>query len=219
MTAVANIDLNKQVELYEGNNEPRCPFVLLLDTSGSMVGEPIDAANEGVANLAYFLKQDQIARNRVEPGVITYGGTVKVQTDFGAAEDFNPEVYEAQGGTPMGEGILTALKLIEERKNRYKAQGVEYYRPIILAITDGKPTDDNTFLQAVRALQEAEARKKVDFYAVGVLNADMALLKGMQTRQAPVYLKGVEFTTLFRYVSNSLSAESTEDGQIKLKLS
>ena len=39
--------LEDAVEFAE-NPEPRCPCILLLDTSGSMKGEPLDALNEGL---------------------------------------------------------------------------------------------------------------------------------------------------------------------------
>ena len=40
-------NLEQAVEFAE-NPEPRCPCVLLLDTSASMHGEPISALNEGL---------------------------------------------------------------------------------------------------------------------------------------------------------------------------
>ena len=218
MTAVASDDLN-QVELLDVNPDPRCPVVLLLDTSGSMEGEPIDALNEGVSKFAGFLRADPIARNRVELAIVTFGGSVTPWKDFQRAEDFKPEAYEADGGTPMGEAILTGLKLIEEQKARHRAQVIEFYRPIMLAITDGKPTDERAFAEAVEALRDAETKEKVDFYAVGVLGADMSLLRGMKTHNSPTYLKGVEFTTLFKYLSDSLSAQPTEGGQISIRRS
>lgn len=219
MTTLVSSIKGNQVELYGDNPDPRCLLALLLDISSSMEGAAIDALNEGIVNLARDLAADSIAQNRIEPAIITFGGTVTVHTKFGPVNEFKPEAYEAKGSTPMGEAILVALKLIEERKEIFKAQGIEYYRPVMLVITDGKPTDEKTFAQAVIELRDAEAKKKVDFYSVGVLGADMSLLKRMDTKNSPVYLKGVEFTTLFKYVSSSIAAVSPEDGQINMKLS
>lgn len=217
MTQASSVGDN-QVDLYDGNSEPRCPLMLLLDISGSMEGEPINALNQGLVKLARSLSADPITCNRVEVAVITFGGTVIKQTGFQRPEDFMPESYEADGGTPMGEAILTSLRLIEEQKAMYKSQGIEYYRPVMLAICDGKPTDEDTFAEAVEALREAEAKKKVSFYAVGVLGADMALLKSIHAANAPVYLKGVEFTTMFKNLANSIAAEPTDNDQIAVKL-
>jgi hypothetical protein len=50
------IKLDESVE-FAVNPEPRCACVLLLDTSGSMLGDPINALNEGlkVFKLRLFL--------------------------------------------------------------------------------------------------------------------------------------------------------------------
>ncbi len=47
------------------NPEPRCPVILLCDTSGSMAGAPIDALNEGLATFKSEVYQDEIAALRV----------------------------------------------------------------------------------------------------------------------------------------------------------
>ena len=38
--------------LFADNPDPRCPVVLLLDTSASMLGEPIRELNQGVQTLS-----------------------------------------------------------------------------------------------------------------------------------------------------------------------
>jgi len=47
-------DLHDQVPFtapeFAENPEPRCPCLLLLDTSGSMAGEPIKQLNDGIVN-------------------------------------------------------------------------------------------------------------------------------------------------------------------------
>ena len=57
--------LDEAVEFAE-NPEPRCPCVLLLDTSGSMQGAAIDALNEGLRALQTDLLQNSLASRRVE---------------------------------------------------------------------------------------------------------------------------------------------------------
>ena len=44
MADTTDLDLAEFAE----NPEPRCPCVLLLDTSGSMQGDPINALNQGL---------------------------------------------------------------------------------------------------------------------------------------------------------------------------
>ena len=50
---------------FADNPEPRCPCVLVLDTSGSMYGDPIKQLNAGVKVFKQELLQDPLATKRV----------------------------------------------------------------------------------------------------------------------------------------------------------
>src|SRR5580704_12688327 len=128
--------LNLDVE-FADNPEPRCPCVLLLDTSGSMRGEPIRALAEGLAALREELLQDALAKRRVEVAIVTFGGNVHVLQDFVTMDHLQIPPLTADGLTPMGTATLKALDMVEARKAQYKVNGVAYYRPWIFLITDG----------------------------------------------------------------------------------
>ena len=49
----------ENVKFDDSNPEPRCPYVLLLDTSGSMQGEPIRQLNAGLQAFEESLKADE----------------------------------------------------------------------------------------------------------------------------------------------------------------
>ncbi len=127
-------------ESFADNPEPRCPCVLLLDTSGSMSGKPITQLNEGIQTLKKELLADPLASKRVEIAVITFG-PVTVESDFSTVANFFPRPLQAEGDTPMGTAISLGIEMVTRRKNEYKAHGIGYYKPWIILITDGAPTD------------------------------------------------------------------------------
>lgn len=185
---------------FANNPEPRCPCVLLLDTSGSMAGDKISELNNGLATFESELKSDPIAAKRVEVAIITFG-PVKVVQEFVTADSFIAPVLNASGITPMGAAINEAISLIAERKNTYKNNGISYYRPWIFMITDGEPTDSIT--DAASAISEGESSKAFTFYAVGVERAKLETLSRISTRQ-PLKLRELSFRELFVWLSNSM---------------
>ena len=200
---VDTIRVDDAVEFAE-NPEPRCPCVLLLDTSKSMRGEAINVLNQGLLAFHDDLAKDPLAARRVEVATITFGGDVKVIHDFLPVDAFDPPTLKAGGLTPMGTGILTALDLLEARKSVYKAHGVPYYRPWIFMITDGKPKGepDGTIENAVRRLHGAEHDKRVAFFSVAVRGAYIEKLREISVRP-PVFLEGLNFVELFVWLSRS----------------
>ena len=136
--------LEDAVEFAE-NPEPRCPCVLLLDTSGSMQGEPLEAMLEGLEAFRFDLAVDPLAARRVEVAVIAFDNRIQLVQDWTSPDRFEVPPLTAQGLTHIGEAINKALDLVEERKATYRAFDVAYYRPWVFLVTDGEPqgeTDD-----------------------------------------------------------------------------
>jgi uncharacterized protein YegL len=189
---------------FADNPEPRCPCVLVLDTSGSMAGAKISELNHGLAEFETAIRLDAMARKRVEIAIVTFG-PVQVAQHFVTGDSFQAPSLFAQGDTPMGRAILTAIDLIEERKRTYRENGIGYYRPWIFMLTDGAPTD--SVEHARIRVADGETKKTFMFYAVGVDGADMDALRALSVRE-PLRLKGLSFRELFVWLSNSLGSVS-----------
>lgn len=212
------LKLEDAVEFAE-NPEPRCPCVLLLDASGSMQGEAMEALNEGLRAFKEQLNGDNLARKRVEVAIVSFGSDVKVVQDFVTADLFEPPTLSAQGLTHMGGAILQGLDMIEARKGQYRNNGVSYYRPWVFLITDGEPQGepDSIVEQATQRIRDDEASKRVAFFAVGVEAANMTRLSQIVVR-SPLKLTGLNFKELFIWLSASMQrvSQSKPEDQVAL---
>jgi uncharacterized protein YegL len=189
---------------FADNPEPRCPCVLVVDTSGSMRGERITALNDGLRAFRDGLLGDPLARKRVEVAVITFGGSVGVAQDFVTVQDFQPPLLQTGGLTPIGSAIHKALDLLDLRKGMYKMNAVAYYRPWVFLITDGASEGEppDAIQSAVKRVRDEEQARRVAFFAVGVAGADMKKLADLSTRP-PVKLRGLRFVDMFVWLSRS----------------
>jgi uncharacterized protein YegL len=218
MPAKSAIDL--AVEFAE-NPEPRCPCLLLLDTSGSMEGAPIEALHQGLRAFKNELADDTAASRRVEVAIVTFDDTVNVVQEFVTADLFQVPVFTAGGHTCMAQALTDALDLIQSRKAQYLANGISYYRPWIFMITDGEPDPEIESEEFIRSVAERlradENGKKVVFYAVGVEGANMKRLEQISVRP-PVKLVGLNFQSMFLWLSKSMESvvQGSEEEQLAL---
>jgi uncharacterized protein YegL len=178
--------------------------------------------NNGLKEFDSALKSDRLSALRVEVAVITFGGAVRAlnvggsstaaqeipfdaEQAFVTADNFHPPTLKANGETPMGEAVRRALALLRDRKDIYRRNGVDYFRPWIFLITDGNPTDSN-WESAAEQVKVEELRRGALFYAVGVERADMKTLARFSDLRPPLKLKGLAFRELFLWLSKSLTA-------------
>lgn len=188
------------------NPSPRCPCLVVLDTSASMSGSPIAQLNSGLQQFISELNADEVAACSVELAVLTAGSRVQQALPFTTAmhlESCAP--FSASGLTPLGEAVTRGLDMLEQRKAEYRQNGVAYYQPWLVVISDGAPTD-HWQAAAQRARSMAEQRKLVSLM-VGVNDADTQVLGQFSNRPA-LKLDGLKFAEFFQWLSASMSRVS-----------
>lgn len=182
------------------------PVILLADTSGSM-GESgkIAAMNAAVREMLEAFTSGEDLRAELHVAIITFGGEARVHTPLQPARTVQWSDMQAGGGTPMGAAMRLAAELVADRD---KVPG-RAYRPTVILVSDGQPTDD--WEPACEDLRSGRAGK-ADRMALAIgADADVEMLRRfLGDADRPVYAAADarRIRDFFRYVTMTMTARS-----------
>lgn len=203
-------DYAEETTLDVTNPAPRCPVMLLLDTSGSMDDGPIEELREGLKQFLRETSDDETASMSVELEIITFGGGVKIAAPFAPVNviNDNPPCLNANGNTPLGEALTLASNELKERRRLYKSKGISSYKPWVILMSDGAPNDD--WEGPAKAMRSLGEQRKLQYIGIGIgEGADFDTLRSiLPEHPGPVKLKGLCFKEFFSWLTDSLKSVS-----------
>ena len=193
----------------------RLPVYLLLDTSGSMYGEPIEAVKNGVQVLVSTLRQDPYALETAYLSIITFDSDARQVAPLTELASFQQPNLEANGGTALGEALGLLAQKVDAEVTKTTAEKKGDWKPLVFLMTDGEPTDD--IKQGLAGFQKRKFGTVVAC-AAGQ-NANTGILK--QITENVVQLDTADSTTIksfFKWVSASIStgSQKVEEGGVNL---
>ena len=191
----------------------RLPVYFLLDTSGSMYGEPIQALNNALSGMISTLRQDPQALDSLWICIITFDRQVSEVCPLTELAQFQlPEIICPQSG-PTHTGL--ALQVLEQKiKNDIitgNATQKGDWKPLLFLFTDGKPSDLMLYREMIPKIQKLNFGTIVCCAAGNM--ADDSLLK--ELTKDVVHLDNADSSTLkqfFKWVSDTIEQGNKSQG-------
>lgn len=173
----ASVDVEERYAVF--------PFYLCLDVSASMTGAPIDSVNEQMPLLRASIGEDPAIAEVIRFGVITFSDvahTVLPLCDLSLVEAV-PQLV-TQGRTSYAAAFDHLRREIEADYLQTRAGGDRWYRPAVIFISDGKPTDDGERWRAAHhRLTDPGWKRRPNILAFGFGDADPDVLATVSERK------------------------------------
>lgn len=136
------------------NTLRRLPIYLLLDCSGSMMGEPIEALKQGIKTLLTELKGDPQAVETAYLSVITFNSSAQQVTPLTELINFKEPDINANGATALGRALTLLIECIDREVNKTTNEQKGDWQPLVFILTDGSPSDTEEFNKAIKLLNQ-----------------------------------------------------------------
>jgi uncharacterized protein YegL len=199
----------EQIKDFTVSSARPLPVLVLADVSGSMQQDgKIASLNHALREMLDSFRREDDFRAQIHVAVITFGGAAHVHTQLAPATQVTWSDLTASGDTPLGGAIELARNMLEDR-GQIPSRA---YRPTVVLVSDGQPTDGTSWETALTALLASERGAKAQRLAIGVGDdADKTVLQrflGSPEGKVHIARDARQVREFFEFVTMSVTSRS-----------
>ena len=141
----------------------KLPVYLLIDTSGSMQGEPIESVKVGLEAMLSSLRSDPYALETVNISIITFDRDVKQLLPLTPLDNLQmPDITTPESGpTHTGRALQMLCENVDREVNRGSAEVKGDWMPLLFLMTDGKPSDIKLYREMVPEVKQFRSHNRL----------------------------------------------------------
>jgi uncharacterized protein YegL len=190
------------------------PFYVVCDQSYSMA-DHLDALNDGLAQLHRAVGTDPVVADKTRFCLIGFSGTAEVLQPLCRLSDVVDIVgLTTQAGTSFGAAFTVLRATIERDVELLKADAHRVYRPAVFFLSDGQPTDPETWPDAYERLRDPDWPARPNIIAFGIGDANAATISRIGTFQSFMSTGGVSPGTALHSFARALTTSVVRSGGI-----
>lgn len=147
---------------------PRCPVMLVLDTSHSMWGSNLTDLQNSLKDFFQSVNNNHFIHGNIDIACISMGDNLCMLEEFTPIKESKLQYMQIRpkGDTPIAAALSLALEKINSRQQYYTDINVPCITPQLILLSDGKSSDDTTLIQ--KELSELFRNKKIYIRAIAI---------------------------------------------------
>jgi uncharacterized protein YegL len=188
----------------------RLPIYFLIDVSESMLGEPIEHVQDGIATIIQELRTDPYALETVWVSVIAFAGQAKTIVPLQEVVNFYPPRFPIGSGTSLSNGLGHLMYELRKSLVKTTAEQKGDWKPIVFLFTDGVPTDKPSDVQAVTSEWKKNWQRTANLVAVSFGDSTDNRILGNLTDNVLQFnnVDANAYKQFFKWVTNSIKTSS-----------
>jgi uncharacterized protein YegL/energy-coupling factor transporter ATP-binding protein EcfA2 len=207
---LARIQDSLRREMHSKTNQRAFPLFLVIDTSGSMAGEPIERLSISVKKMLDDLLQASSGNIAPLISIISFGNEAREIIPLSPLSPNTPNFkLEVSGATSLG----SALHILATRLADDSQLPSQYLPPMIIIFMDGEPTDD--WQHGLKILNESKLGKRARRICVAwgdEVNLDvLRAIAGESIISVPDTTNIGGLSRMFTWISSSIRFLSLEE--------